>query len=565
MKMRLAHGLTLILLATAGAARAYTVESESAASAAWARLHSGALTPGEAREQVAALLSALEAAGLKESATVALSLLSQSAQGPVRDASGELLAARAAQDPGLALQLLARKAEPDRLAPSLALLVAREHLERALLLAPLEEGAAFTAANSLAARGPVAQATADAPAPPPPPLPAESQKELARARAFAESAAKESSAQGVSLEAEADEVSGLASLAQGDGSAAERAFTAAAGVAVRKGDTQAEERHSRASLQLARLAYARGDDAAAQALYERVSRSSPAWLDAIFEASWAHFRRGEDERALGNLLTLHAPFFKGRYFPESFILKALVLYQNCRYADARRTLTEFEARYRPLHDGLAQLVGRLPTAQASYEFLSAGALLVNKEVAPAARPDVLHLEEEKELAAAGGSVRGLAQELDSMDARGPLFRSSTLVGELLPALRTARLELLERSGQKLRARISSERAELRELLGQGLRLSYEIAGREKELAEAPPQAAVSQPKREVQQLDDDEELWPFQGEYWRDELGSYRFRLGARCRKATGAQTPQLAEPAQSTPPAAVEAVARVPPAQQAK
>jgi hypothetical protein len=40
-------------------------------------------------------------------------------------------------------------------------------------------------------------------------------------------------------------------------------------------------------------------------------------------------------------------------------------------------------------------------------------------------------------------------------------------------------------------------------------------------------------------------LWPFQGEYWRDELGSYRFQLGERCRKARP-------PPQQATQPAPV-------------
>ncbi|MFL5275770.1 MAG: hypothetical protein ACJ79T_04790, partial [Myxococcales bacterium] len=32
-------------------------------------------------------------------------------------------------------------------------------------------------------------------------------------------------------------------------------------------------------------------------------------------------------------------------------------------------------------------------------------------------------------------------------------------------------------------------------------------------------------------VDEDEVLWPFEGEYWRDELGSYRYQLGEKCAK----------------------------------
>ena len=32
-------------------------------------------------------------------------------------------------------------------------------------------------------------------------------------------------------------------------------------------------------------------------------------------------------------------------------------------------------------------------------------------------------------------------------------------------------------------------------------------------------------------VDDEHQYWPFVGEYWRDELGYYRFRLLNRCEK----------------------------------
>jgi hypothetical protein len=110
-------------------------------------------------------------------------------------------------------------------------------------------------------------------------------------------------------------------------------------------------------------------------------------------------------------------------------------------------------------------------------------------------------------------------------------------------VRSARLDLLQRTGERARSAVADERGELRELLGQSLRLDFEIAGREKELAAAPPaESSVSQ-RRPPAQVEDDEELWPFQGEYWRDELGSYRFHLGDRCVRPAPVQQAQVPAP----------------------
>jgi hypothetical protein len=519
------------------AARGAPEPEEAAAARAFAALQGGKLDAAGARSQVRALSLALERAGLPETATVALSVLAAQ-DGEAAHAASAELQGKAAQG-GLAL-LLAMRMPPAGLDAALAVRVARAHLEQALVLAPVDEGSAFAgmaggtgaALTPVAAGAPVRAVLPEEPAPPRvSAVQRLARAELERAREIAGQVPA-----GDAAEAEAREVSALAALAAGDTAAAEQQFEAVVRLAPR-----GAERRENALLQLARLAYARGDDARSQAMYARVSRAAPQWLDALFESSWSHFRRGEDEKALGNLLTLHAPFFQGRYFPESHVLKALVLYENCRYADARRALHDFEARYRPVHDGLAQALQVMPTPQAAVEAVASGALLAR--LTEPARAEVVRLLGTPELVLSLRQVTALGAELDSVDRRSAAFRGSALASAVVPQVRSARLDLLQRTGERARSAVADERGELRELLGQSLRLDFEIAGREKELAAAPPaESSVSQ-RRPPAQVEDDEELWPFQGEYWRDELGSYRFHLGDRCVRPVPVQQAQVPAP----------------------
>lgn len=534
----------LLLCAGAGAAHAAGPQE------AWARVDRAQVPAEEARGRIATVVQALHDAGMPGSATVLLAALATDAQQSegVRRAARDELASSAAQAPGVA-QLLIADGDPGKLPPALALQLARAHLERALQLAPPPEGVAFeplpaapgarTASTETpeplprdlsAEMGqpggqPVPQPT-PAPAPPPPPGARSAARELDEARALSSSVSPDDP-----FGPAAAEVAGLAALAAGDDAAATREFLAIVDRKAKKGDKAAQEMRDRAYLQLARLAYQSGDDARATALYQRVSRGAPEWLDALFEASWSRFRTGEDEKALGNLLTLHAPFFQGRFFPESFVLEALVLYENCRYADARAALAGFEQRYRPIYDGLTALLDRVQTPQAASEFLSGGALGVEQGVAPAAREEVARIEQDADVQGAQKLAVALAGEIDGLDKRPAVFRDSALIARVAPLDRQARVLLLTSAGQKLLSRLSAERAELRELLGQSLRLSYEIAGREKELATDPDAGLASQPHKARPQVGDDEVEWPFEGEYWRDELGSYQYQLGRRCKK----------------------------------
>jgi hypothetical protein len=500
---------------------------------------------------IAQMLSDLDAAGLHNLGTVALADLAQSDSVEVRSAAAQELSRRAAGG-GLALALLLR-APAMKLPSATAARLARAHLERALIVAPPEEGGSFAPMQGRSAEPTPAVAT-DGATDPAPQISSAAQKlaasELTLSRTLAASVPAGDAAEG-----DAREVAALAALAASDVDGAQAAFERVAKLPVK--GAEAVARHERAVLQLARLAYARGDDARAQAWYAKVSRAAPEWLDALFESSWSHFRNGEDDKALGNLLTLHAPFFEGRYYPESYVLKALVLYENCRYPEARRSLREFELRYRPLHDGLAGALERMQTPQETVESLAGPSALAS--FPEAARDEVARVISAPELKTGFAQVAQMAQELDSIDRRAG-FQSTALARRTLPKLREARLDLLQSVGERVRSRLALERGELRELLGQALRLDFEIAGREKEIAEEPDGTArpVAQ-RRTPPTIDEDEVLWPFEGEYWRDELGSYRYQLGEKCAKPRSAPAKREVETAEKG--AAPDAVATPGPA----
>ena len=531
---------------------------EDAAGRAFAALRSGKLDEKQADAQVRALADAMDRAKLTQTATVALSTLASQQDAAGAAAARELQ--RRARAGGLALALAVRL-PIQGLDPAAAVRIARAHLDQALVLAPPPEGSAFAPMETAdgpallpaAAGAPLRTASPEEAAQP---IVSAVQRlanaELERARQIAAQVPAGDAAEG-----EAHEVSALAALASGDTAAAEQELAAVVRI-VPKGDA-AIERHENAMLQLARLAYARGDDARAQALYARVSRGAPQWLDALFESSWSHFRRGEDEKALGNLLTLHAPFFQGRYFPESHVLEALLLYENCRYAEARRALQEFQGRYRPVHDSLARALQSMPTAQTVADALTSGPQTLLASVPELARPELRRLLATPEMDVSVRQIVAIASELDSMDQRGIDFRSSTLALVVVPHVREARIDLLQRTAERARTALAMERSELRELLGQALRLDFEIAGREKELAAAPRQSIPVASRRPRTQVDDDEELWPFQGEYWRDELGSYRFQLSDRCAHQPKAPPPQEAGLPARAPAAAASAESAAP------
>ena len=84
-----------------------------------------------------------------------------------------------------------------------------------------------------------------------------------------------------------------------------------------------------------------------------------------------------------------------------------------------------------------------------------------------------------------------------------------------------------------KGKLQYELGELKRLLGDGLRIKFETTTKEKEFLEQQLLAGgakdiVKSYKYSVA-VADDQLYWPYEGEYWRDELGTYQYTLTKGC------------------------------------
>jgi len=132
---------------------------------------------------------------------------------------------------------------------------------------------------------------------------------------------------------------------------------------------------------LARLCYETRDFARADLLYEQIEMNITEQAQNLMERSWAHYRMGNRERAMGLLYSFEAPCFKNSFTPEFYILKSFIYKDVCHYKKAMAVLNDFKTRYgealnriysrAPLQDNPALLLVILnkPWVKRTWDFL----------------------------------------------------------------------------------------------------------------------------------------------------------------------------------------------------
>jgi hypothetical protein len=327
-------------------------------------------------------------------------------------------------------------------------------------------------------------------------------------------------------------VDGLVLYAEGDEQAATNAFKDVVRLTNPKRGRRADpELRELSFLQLARIHYENRQNRYAIFYYGKMPWGGESWLEGLWEASYAHYRIGDYEKTLGNLLTLQSPYFRDEYFPESYVLKAIVYYENCRYPEARLVLERFAGLYEPVYEELAKLTGTEQPASYYHGLVSD----------PGARGSPLARKIMK-LAFTDQNVRRLAESIheveDEMDLRlgtlRPAFRESALAKRLSESLATEKTALVEEAGARARAKLEYERDSLRTLLAQALRIKIEVSRKEREALEGSvakgSQVEVVRDLKYSHAVSDEHLYWPYEGEFWRDELGTYSYTLTKGCK-----------------------------------
>ena len=323
--------------------------------------------------------------------------------------------------------------------------------------------------------------------------------------------------------ARAQFVDGLARFALADEESASEKFKDVIRLTnPKKGRAGDGELRELAFLQLARLHYQNRQNRYAIFYYGKMPWGGTQWLEGLWEASYAHYRIGEHEKALGNLLTLQSAYFKDEYYPESWVLKAIVYYENCRYPEARRVLETFNSTYEPLYDELVALATK-PAAPSVF---------LEQAVSPRVR----------RLAFTDPSIKRLSDAAVEIDAevdhgigdRSQDFRASPLAATLKERLAREKVQLTTEAGLRARAKLEYERDQLRSMLAQALRISIEVSRQEREALEgslaAGSQVEVVKDLRWTHAVSDEHLYWPYEGEFWRDELGTYSYTLTKGCK-----------------------------------
>ncbi len=287
------------------------------------------------------------------------------------------------------------------------------------------------------------------------------------------------------------------------------------------------------TMNIARAYYSAKNFPKAAEHWAQIPRESPLWVQAQFERAWAHFQMKDMGGTLALLQNHESPFFEGLYYPEASLLRIYALFMLCKFPDASRQIETFQKRYNAQHSQLMSLAA-LP-ASTLFETMRRHVETGESDLPPSL---VAAFVSEERFNSSLKAISNAESEL----ARLRNVNANPFSATAAQWLDSRRTQLITAEGTRIAKQVRLMESTLGEMIQNSEISKLDMLQLEQRLYE---QAAnigkIPESKRNVKRKlrrKVDTRVWPWEGEYWADEVGYYRISAKPDC--PAGLQTGEV-------------------------
>lgn len=276
--------------------------------------------------------------------------------------------------------------------------------------------------------------------------------------------------------------------------------------------------------------------------FSNVGRDNDQWFESLFARTWASLMIGRFDSTLGTVVTLRSPFFTDIYFPEVNVVEAVTYFNLCQYGEVNNVIDYFFGIY-PAYsekmkswlenvstktglDVYMELLKMYKSAQTGQKTALPEPLLRKVLTDPIFERKYIHIKEiEREFELIENSPDAFKTSVIAKDISKKMMYQLTTLRNEAGIWIVNRVQYLSQELVQLIADMRAIRFEMTDSMKSELE-KQELYGKKVEKEEAKKEKSEMNPS-----VPDGYYYYPFDGEYWEDELGYYFFNVENLCKE----------------------------------
>lgn len=278
--------------------------------------------------------------------------------------------------------------------------------------------------------------------------------------------------------------------------------------------------------------------------YDQVDRENNQWFEALFEKTWASMLTDRYNTALGTVHTLNSPFFAYQFVPEVTLIETITYYRLCKYPQVEDSINRFLDQFIPMEKAISNYMERNQVTKSSeiyHDLLRDYAHALNNRPSSLPLPVLTHLlNNDSVFLNAYINIQELERELKMLDGAPAAFIESALGKNVQRQLRLQASQAQKRAGRRAIEQMKVISISLSELIGNARAIRVELLDKQINFLQRLEAFGVTEDEYRADKaaierdnytaaVGDHELYWPFDGEYWKDELGYYLYSVDQEC------------------------------------
>jgi len=276
--------------------------------------------------------------------------------------------------------------------------------------------------------------------------------------------------------------------------------------------------------------------------FSNVGRDNKQWFDSLFARTWASLMIGRFDATLGTVVTLRSPFFTDIYFPEVNIVEAVTYYNLCQYDEVNRVIDYFFGVYPNYAQKMTSWLESVSTKTGLDVYKELLKMYKDaQEGKVTALPEAVlkNILTEPLFQRKYGHIKEIENELNIVEASPDAFKKSVIALDVSKKMMYQLTTLRNEAGIWLVQRVQNLNGELAQLIADMRAIRFEMTDSMKSALEKEElygknlkEDATQKKKSEMNpSVPDGYYYYPFDGEYWEDELGFYFFYVENACKE----------------------------------
>jgi tetratricopeptide (TPR) repeat protein len=287
-----------------------------------------------------------------------------------------------------------------------------------------------------------------------------------------------------------------------------------------------------AVINIARIYYGLERFENADSYYSLVSRESSYWAESLFERGWTNFLRSDLNLTLGLLLTVRSPYFIDTDFvPEVRYLEALTFFNLCEFNEVERILASFDKKYQPMQSEIEGFLNQYRDQKDLWDQAYDQYFTNPHESSVLNEAVFARVLRNRDLAAMVRHLELMNNEVQLINDQKAQWRDN-VGSELVKIIEEDRLLYKKKAGNELLREMLKLNDMLKELLVRAEIVGFEVVDAQRADYEFRAQTGdldAGERRRTDFATSRDTIYWPFNWEFWRDELGYYRYAEHSSC------------------------------------